>query len=138
MTERSTPALSAALTYAAHGLRSFPIKPRSKEPATAHGFKDATLDGGVLHRRFMAAGPDANIGIATGDGLIVVDLDGPEADVWASLRDWPKTWTVETGRGHHIYLRVDRPVSTRPGLVPKVDVKSEGGYVVAPPSIHPD
>ena len=138
-----SPALDAAITYAGHGLRVFPLKARSKEPATAHGFKDATVDGGVLHRRFMAAGADANIGIATGGDLIVVDLDGPEGTAWLddnhrAGREIPETWAASTGRGTHIYLRVDRPTPTRPGISPKVDIKGEGGYVVAPPSVHPD
>jgi hypothetical protein len=138
------PALDAAITYAAHGLKSFPIKARSKAPATAHGFKDATLEGGVLHRKFTAAGADANVGIATGGGIIVVDLDGPQAEEWARTYDWPRTWVATSGRpdgGRHLYFKVDRPVATRPqqgGIGPKVDVKGEGGYVLAPPSVHPD
>jgi hypothetical protein len=137
-----SPTLDAALTYAAHGLRAFPLKPRSKEPATSHGFKDATIDGGILQRRFLAAGAEANVGIATGGGIIVVDTDEWIEGIPNLLdgHELPRTWAVKTGRGRHFYYRtpLDRKIRTIPGLGPKLDIKAEGGYVVAPPSVHPD
>ncbi|MFC1916705.1 bifunctional DNA primase/polymerase [Chloroflexota bacterium] len=42
---------------------------------------------------------------------------------------------VKTGKGYHIYLRTPTPVKST--KFPKLDIKGEGGYVLAPPSIHP-
>lgn len=145
-----TPTLDAAITYAAHGLKSFPLPTKSKIPSPgSRGFKDATADGGVLHRRFVAAGPDANIAIATGDGLLILDIDSSTAEAWLEERAvagdrLPRTWVATSGKGRHIYLRIDRPVRSTPlakvaGFAEEGSrVKAEGGYVLAPPSVHPD
>ena len=47
------------------------------------------------------------------------------------------TWLAKTGKGYHIYLRVDSDKPVKIGKMAKVDIKGEGGYVVAPPSLHP-
>ncbi|HEY6115099.1 MAG TPA: AAA family ATPase [Candidatus Dormibacteraeota bacterium] len=144
------PALDAAITYAAHGLKPFPLAARSKVPTKgSRGFEDATTDGGKLHRMFIGAGDDANVGIATGDGLLVLDVDSDVAEAWLAERAadgdvLPRTWVASSGKGRHIYLRVARPIKSTP--LAKVAgfaedgsrVKGEGGYVVAPPSVHPD
>jgi hypothetical protein len=73
-------------------------------------------------------------------GIVVLDLDGEEGEASLnSLGHLPVTPKVRTGRGHHLYFKhpgtfVGNPVNTMPGL----DVRGDGGYVVAPPSIHPD
>ncbi len=75
---------------------------------------------------------DCNVGIVCGlvSKLAVLDLDGPvEIDA-------PMTPTVQTARGHHLYFRVDKPVPSA-RLGDHLDLKAEGGYVVAPPSVHP-
>jgi hypothetical protein len=85
----------------------------------------------------------ANVGIATGDGLLVIDVDprngGDES--WASLEleyGRLETFRVRTGSGgQHIYLVAATPVRSRNNWRPGVDLKGEGGYVVAPPSFHP-
>ncbi len=96
----------------------------------------------------------ANIAIACGKvsgNLIVIDFDSKELfEAWyrnididyPELRDLvTSTWIVETGKGIHVYFRLKDP-----SLVPStkvkvkgrdVDIKGNGGYVVAPPSIHP-
>lgn len=125
--------LAAALGYIARGWHVFPLQ--GKRPATPHGWKDASTD----PRQVAAwwAGTDANVGIATGDsGLIVVDLDTPDAVAWWDERDQTPTATVATGKGEHRYYRgVGR--STAGTLAPGVDTRGLGGYVVAPPSLHP-
>lgn len=94
--------------------------------------------------------PNANIGIATGarsGGIFVVDLDVDEEkgiDGYHTLEDWqrenghfPDTWTAITGRGgYHLYFAGGAQVRNRAGIIDGVDVRGEGGYVVAPPSIH--
>ena len=145
MTLATSPALAAALDLAGHGVPVFPLKPRSKVPATENGFKDASVDGGILHRRFIAAGTEANIGVACGGWGFVLDSDGPEAREWLDAKEakhgpLPETWTVRTSRGGHRYFRCSTPVANVPKdqLATAVEIKGVGGYVVAPPSIHPD
>ena len=92
--------------------------------------------------------PDANLGIVTGlvSGLIVVDIDpahgGEEslAALEASQGTLPVTQSVRTGRGgRHLYFRHPGGViHNRVGLRPGIDLRGDGGYVVAPPSLHPN
>ncbi len=139
-----------ALEYAARGWAVFPLAPKTKRPITEHGLYDATTDPATI-RRWWAAWPDANIGIACGaSGLVVVDVDAkngaPGLDTWQGLLpqiggqiDTP---TVQTPTGGlHFYYAAPPGVDLSQGngkLGPGVDVKGNGGYVVAPPSIHPD
>ena len=110
-----------------------------KHPRTANGVKDATLDEKEI-RRWWATWPDANIGIATGGGLVVLDVD-PRHDGDSSLEALEGeygeivTRSVRTGGGGlHLYLQGDLP--SRGAFRPGLDLKAEGGYVVAPPSLH--
>ena len=87
----------------------------------------------------------AIIGGAVSGNLVIVDLDGDEAvgrfaDAFPSLMD---TYTVISGSGHgaHLYLRASiLPKSKRTtGLEwGNVELRADGCYVVAPPSIHPN
>jgi putative DNA primase/helicase len=113
----------------------------NKIPATEHGFKDATNDPEEL-RRLFAARPDAD-GFAVDcgrSGLVVLDLDSkPGLDGRDSARDaglpYLETDTLRAGtpRGgeHGFYAGV---TSSRTGVLPGVDIKSAGGYVVLPPA----
>ena len=139
----------AALAYAGRGWRVFPLRPNSKEPATAHGFKDATADAGQVDR-WWAKQPDYNVGIATGAGLLVVDVDdkpGNAVQGSDSLREWEiehgdmsETVTAITGSGGvHYYLDVgDESVPCSTSAELSIDIRCDGGYVVAPPSVHPN
>src|ERR1035441_10146666 len=67
--------LNAALRYAVAGWPVFPCKPGLKEPATPHGFKDATTDPGQI-RRWWTRGPAFNVAVATGaPGPDALDVD---------------------------------------------------------------
>lgn len=82
-----------------------------------------------------------NIGIVTGkiSGITVVDLDSQEAVKFANTHCFPKTPLVKTGKGYHAYYQYKdgtRNFQKRDDL-PGIDLRSEGGIVVAPPSIHP-
>lgn len=140
----------AALDYAARGWAVFPLKERDKVPAVAGGFKVATtdedeIDGAWEHR------PALNVGIATGSmsgGLIVIDLDVHEErgeDGADALWEWerehgelPETVSAKTGSGGvHLYYQANTPISSSVNTALGVDVRAEGGYVVAPPSVHP-
>ena len=134
------PALAEALALAWSGIHVFPCKARAKEPATPHGFKDATVDPEQI-ARWWHAEPSLNVAAATGQlsGIFVVDVDGPAAEV--ELRklesergDLPETATVFTARGAHRWFAYGTaPASSRLAS----NVGATGGFVLVPPSIHP-
>lgn len=138
--------LHSAMEYIRSGYKIFPCVPGGKEPLgrlAPHGCRDATGDEDQV-RTWWSTVPDANIGVATGDGLVVIDvdydpmtgLDGYQtlADLEAQLGSLPRGRRVRTPRGGmHIYLHFpttdDIPNSTSV-LGPGIDVRSDGGYVV--------
>ena len=137
--------LRSALTFARKRLRVFPCQPRDKRPAVANGVKAATTDAETI-RQWWRQLPEANIGIATGtpSGIFVVDVDGVDAEselrkLEAQLGALPATVEVITARGRHIYFKMpDAPIRNSAGkLGPGLDIRATGGYVLAPPSIHP-
>ena len=142
--------LNAAIDYASRGLAVFPLKQRSKEPATAHGVHEATTNFDQI-KKWWKRFPNANIGIACGKvsgGLLVVDVDRKPngVDGLDSINEWerengelPETVRSITGTGgSHICYRIDGTGKNRVNLLPGVDIRSDGGYIVAPPSIHPN
>jgi putative DNA primase/helicase len=138
----SSPLLSAALSYAARGWAVFPLN--GKLPLKgSHGHLDATTDAAQV-RRWWTKYPDANIGLACSStrGPVVIDVDGPEGDAAARLLQLPPTREATSGRPHRRHLYFDPPVSgvrisRQLHLRPELDILGDGGYVVAPPSIHP-
>ena len=135
-----------AEALASRGFKIFPCKPRDKVPAVP--WKSlATSDLDVVRAWWGPdGGPELNIGLVTGaaSGVWVLDVDGPEGE--AGLRDLLRrhgddvsaTMIAETARGRHVYFRM--PPCTIPnsaGMIgAKLDVRGDGGYVVAPPSVH--
>jgi putative DNA primase/helicase len=143
--------LTVALEYAELGLAVFPLNPGDKTPhglLAPNGFKDATTDPKRIGE-FWQAEPNANIGIACGaqsGGLWVLDIDTHKADGKETIRVWleesgvnlPKTVTAITGgNGVHCYFKSNEVIGTRTGIMPGIDIKGKGGYIVAPPSLHP-
>ncbi len=130
----------AAWALAGLGWPVFPCVPGGKEPMTAHGCKDATTD-----RHQLAAWwdrwPRANVAVATG-ALVVVDVDGRAGDAaLARFGPMPATVTAVTGKGRHLYFAAPAGLvlgNTARRLGPELDTRGAGGYVVAPPSLHPD
>jgi hypothetical protein len=137
----------AALTYASRWrLSVLPLIVASKEPhcrSVPHGYRDASNDPDVIACWWHHA-PRANVGIACApSGILVIDVDrrngGDEtfASLLRSLGDLPRTWrslTPEGGVHYYLHHRDDEELH---GLGEGVDVKYRG-YVVAPPSIHPN
>lgn len=133
---------NAALWYAEHGLPIFPLQPGSKVPwPRTRGVKEATTDAATI-RAWWKAHPDSNIGLATGHGIDVIDFDGPEAHAsWGRAAPDPTSYgvrvlaTVSTPRpgGLHVYCPSNGS-GNRANVVPHVDYRGLGGYVVAPPS----
>jgi hypothetical protein len=137
--------LRSALTLASRGMAVFPCVPRDKRPATARGCLDATIDLDVI-RQWWHHEPHYNVAIATGSvsKVFAVDIDGLDAEselrkLEAEHGALPATVEVITARGRHIYLQMpDSPLRNSAGKIgPGIDVRGDGGYVLAPPSIHP-
>lgn len=119
---------------------------QGKHPLTAQGFKDGSTEAATI-RGWWRAEPAANIGLATGaaSGLVVLDIDprhkGDES-FKQMLQLHPGTWantrTVFTGGGGiHLYFQHPGvPIRNKSKLNgwEGIDVRGDGGYVVAPPS----
>jgi hypothetical protein len=84
--------------------------------------------------------PEANIGVVTGQvsGVVVLDADGPEGlESLKALHTPATTWLSRTGRGwHQWFAHPGVTIGNRAGVRPHLDVRGDGGYVVAPPSLH--
>jgi hypothetical protein len=112
---------------------------------TAHGCKDATQDLSQI-AEWATKWPDANLGIACGapsGGLFVLDIDGEEGQ--DSLKKFesahgplPKTPLSLTGKGQQFFFKTTASVKNRVRLAPGVDIRADCGYVIAPPSVHPN
>lgn len=139
----------AAQRYAAHGLEVGPLKGKATSTGlTPNGFKDFTADTDTV-RAWWERLPGANIGVRPPAGFVVVDVDvkdaAPGARTWAALtagRVVTDTLTMITGTGGwHFWFRLPYEAKLRGKLMHNasgIDLKHNGGYLVAAPSVHPD
>ena len=148
---RSRKVVEAAEALIASRLPVLPLNPKAKEPLgrlAPHGFKSATGDATVARSWFVAS-PHANIGIAPPVGVLVLDVDprhrGTEtlASLTTKHGPLPETVTAITGakaEGQHYYFTCPTELEiTNKSPAPGLDIKGHGeGYLVAPPSVHPD
>lgn len=137
-----------AQAYAQKGWQAFPLKPRDKIPFVKWA-DVATCDEAMLTGWFDNY-PDANIGIACGQrsGIVVLDVDAGHGgyDSLTKLIEkhgrLPETPVSKTGSGgEHIIFKYPAGFDIRNSagkLGPGLDVRANGGYIVAPPSIHPN
>jgi hypothetical protein len=147
-TQPQTNRLAEALALATIGLHVFPLCRLGKAPAISKkaggsGFADATIDEHTI-REWFKRYSDANVGIRTGrpSGIIVIDID-PRSGGEATIADLGRagcalpenTPIARTGNGgKHYYLAYTDGIPCGNGVLPGIDVKSDEGYVVAPPS----
>jgi len=136
------PTLDDALGLASAGWAVLPL--RGKIPVTAHGVKDASNDPDRV-RSWWRAGTTHNIGARVPAGIVVLDFDPQNGGSVAALEDaagvrLPDTLTVHSGRGtggqHRYYVRPPGELSST-RLPAGIDVKTDRGYCVVPPSLHP-
>jgi hypothetical protein len=139
--------LQEALRLAQEGWAVLPLAPGGKQPMLKEWPKRASRDPAQI-ARWWEAQPRANIGVACGpSGLVVIDLDvkggacGPAA--WEALcaelglSPWDTAAASTPSGGWHLYYAAPEgmPIGNSAGkLGPGIDVRANGGYVVAPPS----
>src|ERR1700690_126942 len=132
--------INHALKYLRMGLSIIPLKSRGKEPLIKwqeYQTRKATEE---EIKKWWTVAPNANIGIITGklSGLAVIDLDGPEGLASALELGLESTVTSLTGRGKQLWYQNNEVLKNSVKTLPGLDVRAEGGYVVSPPSIHPN
>ncbi len=136
--------LAEALSYAAAGLKILPLDGKRPVGRLAHhGARSATIDPATL-RAWWHHG-DHNIGAIVPAVHVVLDVDprnGGDASLKALLATYgplPPTLCVRTGGGGwHYWFRHPDAHALSSRVVPGLDVKRPGGYVVMPPSVHPE
>jgi hypothetical protein len=139
--------LSAALDYRQRGWSVVPAAFRSKRPIVRWRTYQETLPSKTQIRRWFRRWPDANISVVTGEisGLVVLDVDrqhdGAKSLTRLEKRHGLLPDTVEAvtgGGGRHIYFaHPGYEVRNRAGFAPGLDLRGDGGVIIAPPSVHP-
>lgn len=124
--------------YVAWGLCPIPVIKGSKQPACDWKKYQSSLPSAVELKKWND--DEFNIGVVCGSvsNVVVLDVDSPEAQDFIDRLDLPRTPVAVTARGKHYYFaspntEIRNSVRVQ-GL--KLDVRAEGGFVVAPPSIH--
>ena len=140
--------LDYAIFYHNNKLSIIPIIYKDKKPAIAwkeYQNKHPTLE--EIKKWFSES--QRNIAIVCGQvsgNLMVLDFDSNEmfqeflidiAEHEDLINAIKNTWVVETGKGIHIYFRCPEPPVTKSFRDLKIDIRGEGSYVLAPPSVHP-
>lgn len=142
---------SSTVDWARHyhriGWSVIPVRPRDKRPLIAWDRFQSEAATEAEIADWYTRWPTANIGIVTGmtSDLVILDVDpthggeGSLDDLEARHGKLPRTLEVATGGGgRHLYFRpVGGSLRNRVGIAPGLDIRGDGGYVVAPPSIHP-
>ena len=133
--------LDHAVLYANYGGFSLlPVSRVGKEPETSWGqFQAQRPTDDQIQRWFNRLDPP-NMGIVCGEIslVVVIDVDGPSGEAAVRDRGLPTTATVKTPRGHHYYFQhPGGRLPSRIAILPQVDLRAEGSYVVAPPSTLP-
>ncbi len=137
-------AMEAALSYAGRGFSVIPCRPDKKPylPWTEYQKRRATTE---EIRAWFEKWPDAMVAIVTGEisGIFVIDCD-TEAGFEAVQKLLPDSLLVPVARtprgGWHLYFRwlQDYKLTIGAGVLPGVDYRNDGGFIIAPPSVNAD
>lgn len=133
--------MNHALRYLRLGYSVIPLKVRGKEPLIAWQEYQKRLPTEAEVRAWWDKYPQANIGIVTGkvSGIGVVDVDGPEGMKEARRLGFTSPLVSLTGKGRQlIYKHTEGTLCNAVRKYPGIDIRGDGGYVVAPPSVHPN
>ena len=139
--------IETAHRYLARGWSLLPLRSRDKRPLIAWEPLQSSRPSPEQVSGWFSRWPDANIGVVTGEisNLVVIDID-PSHGGDASLKRLeqqfgllPETVEAITGGGgsHFYFAHPGGLIRSRMGLAQGIDLRGDGGYVVAPPSVHP-
>jgi len=137
--------LHDAIEYRRRGFSVIPIKPRDKRPLIA--WEKYQNEAPTEHQitEWFKKWPGANVALVTGiiSDCVVVDVDSQEAKdklkTFVGDFDLASIPRSKTGKGWQLFFKhPGAPIPNRAGILPGLDVRGDGGYVVAPPSIHPN
>lgn len=127
---------TAAVSYLGRGWPVIPV--RDKVPLTKWRLYQHVLPTDAQLMAWLAEEPAPDVAIVTGaySGLLVLDVDGPEGEKAIRGRHLPPTPTARTPRGgrHILFRHPGGRIRSTVGLLPKVDIRADGGYIVAPPA----
>lgn len=153
MNEYRARALEGALNYAEAGWPILPCLwwgPKAKRPLIGRGYLDASTDPETI-QQWWGRWPNAMVAVVPPRGLVALDIDPRNGGTLQALEDLngrplPETAYVRTGSGGlHLYYRtgLDRMTGHLRGqngtALAGIDVKHGGtGYLIAPPSLHPE
>jgi len=140
--------IETAQRYLARGWCVVPLRARDKRPLVAWEPLQNAAPSAEQVTQWFTRWPDANIGIVTGEisNLVVLDIDpkhgGDVALERLERQHGPLPATIEVitgGGGRHLYFsHPGSLIRNRAGLAQGIDLRGDGGYIVAPPSIHPN
>lgn len=135
----------AALAYSRRGFSVIPVKPWDKKPFISwKEFENRRATDGEI-RQWWQKWPSAMVAIVTGEisGLFVVDCDTAEGfeEIQKLLPDSLLTPLARTPRGGwHLFFQFPEGLrghsGTKAALLPGVDIRGNGGYVIAAPSVN--
>ena len=130
--------LESALWYANKGYSIIPVSHNKKPLIKWQRYQTEKADAEQI-QEWWSKNPNANIGIVTGkiSGLTVIDLDSQEAiDKIESM--WPESFSTPIATsprgGQHRYFKYNPEIHTVAGILPETDIRSDGGFIIAPPS----
>ena len=134
--------LKEALQYSGIGFSVIPIQPKGKKPLIPWEEYQRTRASEEVIKRWWEKWPDANLGVVTGDvsGIVVVDLEYDGLTLSQNLH-LSSTLIASTGKGRHLYFKYPGTEICNRAAINKVkgfDLRGDGGYVLVPPSLHPD
>lgn len=139
--------LNYALNYAGMQLSIIPLKPQSKKSAVGWKTYQTRRATPEEIQDWWENNKQRNIAAVTGaiSGIVVIDVDPRKGGSIEKLKelgltdDDLNTVTCCTGgNGLHIYYKHPGKYTPSAIISPGIDLKGDGGYVVLPPSRHPD
>jgi Bifunctional DNA primase/polymerase, N-terminal/AAA domain/Primase C terminal 1 (PriCT-1)/Winged helix-turn-helix DNA-binding len=143
-TDNTRNILEAARQYSGRGFSVIPVGLQKRALIQWAGYQKKQPSSDEIQQWFEVDFPNANVAIVTGQisGLVVLDLD--KEDARETLKehlpvgyDFSKVPTSITARGvHNFFKHPGYPVKNGINILPGIDIRADGGYVIAPPSIH--
>lgn len=127
--------------YLSQGFSVIPLNPKDKTPAISWKVYQTRKSTMEELSGWFSSGKN-NIGIVTGkiSDLVVIDIDSEAGLEFAKRNGFPDTPSVQTGKGRHLYYKYPAEIEVRNFQkrddLEGIDLRGDGGYVVAPPSLH--